>query len=275
MALDTQIDTFIQSLSTEKGYSQHTCRAYSRDLESFGSFLAENRFADRNPRPDKDPGSVDGAPLPSDNKKRRYLFGAEEIDGPTIRAYLGFLHKKNKKVTIARKLSSLRSFFRYLVKRGILKDSPADAILTPKQEQRIPVYLPVDEMFGLLDSIKIDSLLGLRNRAIFETLYSCGIRVSELAGLNVLNVDLKGGLVRVLGKGNRERIVPIGKAAATAIAAYRDKLREVLDHPSDEQGPLFLNKNGGRLSSRSIARILDKLAMESGLTIPVSPHAMR
>lgn len=273
MTFDKRINAFIQSLSVEKGYSGHTCRAYSHDLESFALFVAENRFADRDP--DKDTGVTNDTRSPSDNKVNRYPFGAEEIDGLVIRAYLGFLHKKNKKTTIARKLSALRSFFRYLVRNGILMDSPADAILTPKQEQMIPVYLPVDEMFGLLESIGTDSLLGLRNRAIFEALYSCGIRVSELAGLNVLHVDLNGGLVRVLGKGNRERIVPIGNKAIRAIGAYRDKLHETVKHPSDENGPLFLNKNGGRLSPRSIARILDKLAMESGLAIPVSPHAMR
>ena len=118
---------------------------------------------------------------------------------------------------MARKLSSLRSFFRYLFKHGVILENPADMILTPKQEKHIPAYLPVDEMFRLLDAIRTDSLLGLRNRAIFETLYSCGIRVSELVGLDVPDVDAEQRLVRVLGKGAKERIVPIGRRAVAAM----------------------------------------------------------
>ena len=130
-------------------------------------------------------------------------------------------------------------------------------------------------MFRLLDSIKKDTLLGLRNCAIFETMYSCGIRVSELAGLNVFNVDFSGRTVRVVGKGNKERIIPIGRKAIDSLKIYRERLREETEIGSDENGPLFLNKNRGRLTTRSIARILKKLAGMCGLLIPVSPHAMR
>lgn len=244
------IESFIESLLSEKGYSANTCRAYFHDLEEFISFIVESRLAEKK-------------------------FMADQVDSIIIRGYLGFLHKKNKKTTIARKLSSIRSFFRYLVKHGVIMNNPADLILTPKQEKTIPVYLPVDDMFNLLDSIKTDSLFGLRNRAIFETLYSSGIRVSELAGMNLYDMDSKKGLVRVLGKGNRERMVPIGQKAVAAINAYRERLQRKEDIKSDENGPLFLNKNKGRLSSRSIARILENIVRECELLTPVSPHALR
>ena len=136
---------------------------------------------------------------------------ANEIDRLMVRRYLGWLYKRNKKSTIARKLSALRSFFKYLVKHGVIQESPSDSILTPKIEKTIPVYLSVDDMFRLLDSLKRDSLLDLRNRAIFETFYSSGLRVSEMEGLDAADIDLEACEIRVLGKGNKERVVPVGK----------------------------------------------------------------
>jgi integrase/recombinase XerC len=130
-------------------------------------------------------------------------------------------------------------------------------------------------MFRLLDSIKTDTLLGLRNRAMFETLYSCGIRVSELAGLNVFDINFSSRVLRVMGKGGKQRIVPIGDKALVAINFYRKRLEKEKGLQSQENGPLFLNKNNGRLTTRSIARILDKLARACGILIPVSPHALR
>jgi len=254
--------SFLASLSAEKGYSSNTCRAYRNDLEEFISFVSESDPLHKTGRKDSEPPRAD------------------ELNGLMIRGYLGFLHKKNKKTTIARKLSAIRSFFRYLVKNGIIPENPADLILTPKQEQTIPVYLPVDDMFRLLDSIKTDTLLGLRNRAIFETLYSSGIRVSELAGMNLLDVDFSRCVIRVRGKGDKERIVPIGRKALNAIKVYRERLQRKAGFRTAGEGkgdvdPLFLNKDYGRLSTRSIARILDKLVKEAGLLMPVSPHALR
>jgi integrase/recombinase XerC len=185
------------------------------------------------------------------------------------------LHKRNKKTTIARKLSALRSFFHFLAKRGITAENPADAILTPKQEKTIPAYLSVDEMFRLLDFIQTNKLLDLRNRAIFETLYSCGIRVSELVGLNTRDVDPRQSMIRVFGKGAKERIVPVGKNALQAIDNYRRVLANDCGISEDVNGPLFLNKNKGRLTARSVARILDKLVKSCGLLTPVSPHTLR
>ena len=251
------IDLFLESLVTERGYSDHTRRAYRKDLLDFLSFLAESRFA-KSDRPQ---------PTPAVRLK--------QIDGIMLRGYLGLLHRKNKKTTIARKLSAIRSFFKYLQKNGIISENPAELVLTPKQDKTIPVYLSVDEMFRLLDSIQTDSLLGLRNRAIFETLYSSGIRVSELAAMNFSSVDFSAATVQVSGKGNKQRIVPVGQKALAAIKAYRNRLQQQAGLPSPNEGPLFLNRFHTRLSPRSIARILRKLVEAVGLLTPVSPHALR
>ena len=251
------IGLFLESLATEKGYSDHTLRAYSKDLEAFFAFVAESQAT------------------AAGRQKRRRSVSAKQINGLIIRSYLGFLHRQNKKTTIARKLSAVRSFFKFLVKQGVIEQNPAELILTPKQAKTIPTYLSVDEMFRLLDSIQTDTLLGLRNRAIFETLYSSGIRVSELAGLNLSDVDFLSEAVRVLGKGNRERIVPIGQKALKAISAYRAQLGRQVDSEALKDDALFLNKYNNRLTARSIARILRKLVDAVGLLTPVSPHALR
>jgi integrase/recombinase XerC len=251
------IDSFLESLVTEKGYSDHTRRAYRKDLLDFFSFLTDSRLAN------------------SDHQKRGPAVELKQIDGIMLRGYLGFLHRKNKKTTIARKLSAIRSFFKYLLKNGIISKNPAELVLTPKQDKTIPVYLSVDEMFRLLDSIQTDTLLGLRNRAIFETLYSSGIRVSELAEMNLSDVDFSAATVQVSGKGGKQRIVPVGHKALSAIKAYRTRLQKQKGSLSVNEGPLFLNRFQTRLSPRSIARILRKLVETVGLLTPVSPHALR
>ena len=252
MPVENLISVFIEALAAEKGFSENTCRGYRNDLKQFLLYLEENH-----PVRGNEPVAID------------------RVDGITIRGYLGRLHKRNKKTTIARKLSALRSFFRFWVKRGEIQENPAESILTPKQEKTIPAYLSVDEMFRLLDSIHTSKLLDLRNRAIFETLYSCGIRVAELVGLNTGDVDHRQNLIRVLGKGAKERIVPIGKKALLAISKYRQVLISDCGISEDVNGPLFLNKNKSRLTARSVARILDKLVMACGLLTPVSPHTLR
>ncbi|MBW1754230.1 MAG: site-specific integrase, partial [Deltaproteobacteria bacterium] len=145
-SLKNLISSFVKSLYSEKGYSENTCRAYLHDLKEFASFIFSSWFSENMSKSEAD------------------SFRADQIDGLMIRGYLGFLHKKNKKATIARKLSAIRSFFRELVKHGVILENPVELILTPKQEQTIPAYLPVDDMFRLLDSIKADNLAGLRNR---------------------------------------------------------------------------------------------------------------
>lgn len=251
------IGLFLESLAAEKGYSDQTIRAYRKDLEAFFAFIAQSQAVSEG------------------RKKRARPVSPSQIDGIRIRGYLGFLHRQNKKTTIARKLSAIRSFFRFLVKRGLISENPAELVLTPKQDKTIPVYLPVDEMFRLLDSIQTDTLLGLRNRAIFETLYSSGIRVSELAGMNYSDVDFAGAVVRVLGKGKKQRIIPIGQKALEAIKAYREQLDRQIGAEAFKNGALFLNKYNKRLTVRSIARILRNLVDAVGLLTTVSPHAIR
>jgi len=251
------IDSFIESLVTEKGYSDHTRRAYRNDILNFFSFLTESYH----------PAGA--------GSKSKSTVDLKRIDGIMVRGYLGFLHRKNKKTTIARKLSAIRSFFKFLVKKGVISENPAELVLTPKQDKTIPVYLSVDEMFRLLDSIQTHTLLDLRNRAIFETLYSSGIRVAELAGMNIADVDFSAAILQVSGKGNKQRMVPVGQKALAAIKAYRARLQKETGRLSANKDPLFLNRFHKRLSPRSIARILQKLVDAIGLLTPVSPHALR
>ena len=251
------VDLFLEFLITEKGYSDHTCRAYRKDLRDFFSFIAASL-----------------GPAES-TQKHAATVPPDQIDGLMIRSYLGFLHRKNKKTTIARKLSAIRSFFKFLVKRGVMAENPTEHVLTPRQDKTIPVYLSVDEMFRLLDSIQTDTVLDLRNRAIFETLYSCGIRVSELTAMNLSDVDFSAAVVRVSGKGDRQRMVPIGRKALTAIKAYQTRLEKQTGVAVGASDPLFLNRFNKRLTPRSIARILKQLVSAAGLLTPVSPHALR
>lgn len=243
------VEPFIESLNVEKGFSRHTCRAYRNDLDQFFQYLVDT-FG-------KEPKT-----------------GETIVDGLVIRSYLGGLHKRCKRSTIARKLSSLRSFFRYLVKRGVLASNPAEAVLTPKRGQPVPNYLPVDDVFRILDGLKGDSVLALRNRAILETLYSTGVRVGELVGADTDDVDFAKGLLRVWGKGGKERLVPVGNKALDRLKAYlaaRD--RKGVAHES--AAPLFMNRLGGRLSARSVARLVDKVNRELGVMRPISPHGFR
>ena len=253
-----QIEGFIDVLSVQKNYSQHTLRAYRNDLTEFCRFFAGYRGLD--PEKKEDLESLTPA----------------QVDVMGIRAYLGALYKKNdKKSSVARKLSALRSFFKHLMKTGVVTDSPADKVATPKQDKPIPAYLTVDDMFRLLDGIHDSSLSGLRDRAMFETLYSTGIRISELSGLDLDRVDRAGGVIRVLGKGNKERVAPIGRRALDAMDAYRNAL--VLAGPGSVKDPkaVFLNKGGTRLTERSMARLLKAWAEKTGISVSIYPHAVR
>ncbi|AOY59094.1 hypothetical protein B2D07_11595 [Desulfococcus multivorans] len=246
------IEAFIRFLGVEKGYSEHTCRAYRHDVEEFCAYLAENEMIG------EDAGVCPTAVTPQ-----------------VVRGYLGALHGKNTKKTIARKLSAIRSFFGFLVGRGEVERNPAEQLRTPKQEKPIPACLSVDDVFRLLDTIGTDDLSGKRDRAMFETLYSCGIRVSELVGMNWFDIDVDRKLVRVSGKGEKDRVVPIGRKALTAVRAYREALwREIRIDPNQD-GPLFLNYSGGRLTARSVGRILERRLCECGLAGSVSPHGLR
>lgn len=238
------IDRFQQFLAVERNMSRHTCAAYQRDLAEFREFLAGL-------------GSADAAAL-------------QRIDHILLRRYLAELHKRNQRTSIARKLSTLRTFFRYLVREGVLTTNPAAAVATPKRNRYLPKTLSVDEASALMERGHGSTLLALRDRAILELFYSSGLRISELTGLDVGGLDLREDLVRVLGKGRKERIVPVGCKAHEALVAYLEARGSV----SDDQ-PLFVNHRGGRLTPRSIQRHLKVRLIKAGVFKDISPHALR
>ena len=256
MFISDQIGVFIAYLRDQKGYSQHTIRNYRIDLTQFSEFLVSREAL------------PDGQEVDQD---------MEAIDALVIREYLGSLFGRFARSTIARKLSAVRSFFLFLEKKGIVMTNPAGDIATPKLGKYIPVYLPVDDVFRLLERPDRKKPLGLRDLAILEVLYSCGIRVSELEALDISGVDFEGRLVTVIGKGDRERIVPIGRIALKAVRNYLEATRNLRkgDGNDSQDGPLFINFRGGRLSGRSIARIIKRYATESGLSPEIIPHSMR
>jgi integrase/recombinase XerC len=192
----------------------------------------------------------------------------EEVDRLAIRKYLSFLHRKNRKSSIARKVSTLRSFYKYLVREHIVSINPAKNVATPKAEKPLPTALTVDEAFRLMESPMEKE--HLRDRAILELLYSSGLRVSELVGLDTSQLDQELGIVKVMGKGRKERIVPVGKKAIEALQTYLKDRGHV-----GADAPVFVNTRGGRLTSRSVGRLVKKYTRHSGVFRKISPHSLR
>jgi integrase/recombinase XerC len=256
LSLNELIENFVDDLRHQKGYSRHTVRSYAVDLKDFFDFLS-NKGGD-----------------PTNN---RAMVGPEDVTALLIREYLGSLHRRLKRTSIARKLSAVRSFFLYLEKRGLCKGNPAIDIASPKLDKYLPTYVGVDDVFRLLEKPGKKKPLELRDLAILEVLYSCGIRASELAGLNLSSMDEGERLLRIMGKGRKERIVPIGRKALAAVRRYLESTYGLRKKTGAQDGdaPLFLNYRGGRLSARSIGKIVKKYAIESGLSSEISPHSMR
>lgn len=238
------VKEFLRYLEIERNFSYHTLRAYKADLEDFLHFL--------------DKEGIDSL---------------DKISTQHIRSYLVSLMQAFRRRTVNRKLSSLRSFFKFLFKKGYIKKHPAEAIFSPKLEKDLPHFLTVDETFRLLEAPQGNTPLARRDRAILELLYATGMRVSELAGLDLGQVDLKQGFIRVYGKGRKERLAFIGEKAKEALQAYL-KARSRLAHTLKEQA-LFLNARGGRLSPRSIERIVKKYGQLSGMYKNIYPHMLR
>ncbi len=241
---------FMSKLEHEKGFSEHTLRAYHKDLLQFDTFLKD--------------------------EKRNSL---KEVNHLLLRKFLAILRSKDyTKSTIARKLASLRSFFKFLIREGELVSNPFEMLRTPKQEKKLPHFLSINDVDVLLKTPDCSNVMGLRDMAILETLYSTGIRVSELVGLDENNIDFFGGMIKVQGKGRKERLVPIGSHAIKAINEYVDsksKSNKNENKKVGRSGPLFLNKFGGRLTARSVARSLDKYLKMSGVNLLTSPHTFR
>ncbi len=249
MELDTLIEKFKLYISVEKNLSLHTQRNYLSDLYQFKDFL-----------------------------EREYpKTGIETIDNMIIRSYLGSLYKKNRKSSIARKLASLRTFFKFLLRAGILKENPASIVSTPRLEKHVPSFLTIDEMFALLNMPDGAKPAGLRDKAILEILYSSGLRVSELVEMNEDDLDLNLGIIKVMGKGKKERIVPIGSKAIEALNNYLNNRKRLSKYPlpSSLNPPLLLNQRGGRLTTRSVARIISRYIEQCGLLKNISPHSLR
>lgn len=248
--MDAAIRAFLTFLDVEQGASRETIRGYRSDLRQFLSFANESRAALASP------------------------LVPDQVDPLLIRSYLAWLDRKGeKKSSLARKLAALRSLYRFLAREGLVGRNPAEEVRTPKQPQYLPRVLTKDDADALMELPEGDTLLSLRDRAILETLYSTGARVSELVGMNLEDLNMGDGLVRLRGKGRKERIVPIGEVAVESVKEYQASLKpSAIGHQLS--APVFMNHRGGRLTARSVERIVGKYSslLVSGR---VSPHALR
>lgn len=238
--MEKYIEKFIRYLEIEKNYSPHTILNYRLDLENFSRFLAGT-----------EPGKVD------------YLL---------LRKYLAVLREKTLgSRTIARRLSSLRSFFKFLARDGYLKDNPILAVSSPKLGKYLPQFMTEEEVtriIGAAFSAGAQGERNLRDRAVLETFYSTGMRISELVGLKLQDIDFISGIVKVMGKGRKERIIPIGDTAMRAIRSYLEKRQR-------QSSGLFLNKNGKPIGARGVRGIVAKCLLQAGLKQGISPHTFR
>ena len=237
--MQEHINRFIRYLEVERGVSAHTVRAYRKDLEEFSAYAAAK---------------------------------PENMDLIDIRGFIaGQINKGLSKITVSRRLSSIRSFFKYLHREGYITANPAKLVSNPKIPKMLPRYLSVDDVFSLIERPEGIGFITVRDRAILELLYSSGLRVSELSGLNVDDLTIRESLVKIRGKGKKERIVPVGSKAIGAVKSY---LVERMLRKSRDKA-LFLNRLGTRLTDRGVRRIVVKYARASAMTGHVGPHVLR
>jgi len=235
------LNAFLRHLSLEKDASPHTLRSYRTDLLEFAQYAGKG-----------DPSTWLG-----------------DVDTRAIRGYLAHLHARSlDATTIARKLAAVRSWFRFLVRRGVLERNVAREVRGPRPPRKLVSFLPIDEATALMDAKARGGAARARDTLVLELLYATGLRVSELSGLDLDDVDRSQQTVRVLGKGRKERIVPYGSRAAGALTAY-------LESRGSAAGPLFANRRGGRLTVRSLHTIVRRCAASTGITRRVSPHTLR
>lgn len=251
--IERDVGRFLDHLAVERGLAENTLSAYRRDLRKYTDFLA-----------------------------KRGVLSTAGVEDRTVRAFLASVSAAThgpdgapyKASTVARTLSAVRSFHRFLLREGLLDRDPTAGVVRPRLPRALPHPLSIDEVKGMIDSPDTSTPAGLRDRAILESMYGAGLRVSELCGLDVDDVDLEEGYVRVLGKGGKEREVPIGRFAQDAIAAYLTRSRPSLATVKS-RGALFLNSRGGRITRQSVWRLVAGSARRSGVARGVTPHDLR
>lgn len=249
IGMESAVEAFGAHLEIERNLSYHTKRNYLADLKQFQGFLS-----------------------------KRGIKKTDAIDQMAIRAFLAVLYRKKiKKVTMSRKVASLRAFFRFLLREGKIKYNPAEMIQAPKADKYLPTFLSIDEVLAFLGVKFGTDAFGLRDRAIMELFYSAGIRIGELTGLNTGDIDFPRGLMKVRGKGKKERIVPVGEPALKALENYLGvRSKFVRDKEENYLGsPLFLGRLGSRLTPRSVRRLVDKYVLQSGINRKITPHVLR
>jgi integrase/recombinase XerC len=236
-----QIESFVKYLKGERNFSKHTLRAYTRDMFDFALFLKD---------------------------KKMLLSQTEKYD---VRSFFEELrNKKLSKATLARKFTTLRTFYRFLIINNIIKQSPIQNMSGIKKDKKIPLFLTETEMQQLLNLENVK----LRDKAMIELLYSCGLRIEELMSLNIKNIDFISNIVTVFGKGSKERIVPVGTKCIEALMNYI-KERQKTNLPYDINSPMFLSKHAKRLDQRTARRILNRLFILAGIVKKASPHTLR
>lgn len=250
------LDDFMKHLKYERNASAHTLRNYESDLIQFYDYVA-----------------------PPDKKGKRREVNVREIDHLTIREYMASLYEqKKKKSSIHRKVASLRTFFRYLCREGLMEINPAKLVASPRVERTLPNHLTIEQMIRFIEAPDVETLLGKRDRAMLELLYASGLRVSELVGLNLTDIDFTNQTVRVKGKGRKERIVPFGNHALNALQDYLAVRGELLiEAEPDKVDPaaLFFNYQGTRITTRSVGRMVDKYVKICADIHHISPHSLR
>ena len=244
--MNKELERFSQYLEYEKTVSPHTLRNYMSDLRQFQRYL----------------------------QSQKKISQWQAVNSVTIRSYLGNLYRQNAKSSIARKLAVIRHFLEYLVRQKAIPTDPSQLIFTAKQPQKLPTVMNIDDLFHLLETPDPSTKLGLRDRAILELLYASGIRVSELTGLDLDSFSWDNQTIRVRGKGRKERLVPFGHKALKALKAYQEQ-RPLFYKQKEAPHAFFLNVRGGRLTPRSIARMMDKYILLCGQQRKISPHTLR
>lgn len=244
-----KIAQFLNHLKLERNSSPHTIKGYREDLQSFAEYFAEEDGSTPDP---------------------------ERIEAIELRGFLSALHDAGyAKTSIARKLASLRSFYRFGQREGWADSNPARALRNPRKGRKLPHFLSTDEIGKLLGAPPAEKKQGLRDRAILETLYSAGLRVSELVGLCDGDLDFAQGILRVRGKGRKERLAPLGSYAVRALKKWLQARELSSKEPSGREAPVFVNRFGTRLTTRSVGRMLEKYLQETGLDSRTSPHTLR